>query len=320
MKPRCGCSGNPAMYSSGLSLPKWSSIRNGSRLRSAGVPMLRWTVTPAPSVTSKAGTRWRMVRWVMAGSFLYRWAEHAAASCRNTLRPVAFEHFTDARCRLLAGGVAAQHAAVGRNHLDVGDAKEAEHKLQPGGGEIDRAAHLGAAGRRQNIDLLACQKSLRALLSVAEGHAGTGDLVDPGLEAGRHTKIVDGGGDHPDVSCLHRLHQGIGASQLLALRLAACVRVGKVGGDPFRVDEGQPMRHVAPGHRQAGHARSQTFDQLVGELAGDRAIDAGAGVDAQHVQRGLDGTGLACLHDISPVNAAPGWRGGCHYCFLLLME
>src|SRR5512139_1718492 len=204
------------MYSSGSSLPKWSSIRNGSRFFSAGVPMLRWTVTPAPSVTSKAATRWRTVRRVMADSFLSVVRRKAPSGCDAGWK-VALEHAVDACRGVLARGVAARHAAVGGDRLDVGDAEEAQHELQPRRGEVDRTAHLGAAGRRQNIDLLVCQKSLRALRGVAEGQPGAGDLVDPGLEAGRHAEVVDGRRDHPDVGVHHLAHQDVRARQLVAL-------------------------------------------------------------------------------------------------------
>src|SRR4030065_2688875 len=129
MKPRCGWSGKPAMYSSGLSLPKWSSIRKGSRFVSAGVPVLRGRWTPAPSVTSMAETRWRMVRRVMADSLSESEKRKYGPSGRDKLRPVALEDFTDARRGVLAGIIAAQHAAIGGDHPGIGAGKEAPHQL-----------------------------------------------------------------------------------------------------------------------------------------------------------------------------------------------
>src|SRR5262249_5457157 len=47
--PRCGCHGNPARYSSGLSLRKSSSSRNGSNSLVSPKPNARRRCTPAPS-------------------------------------------------------------------------------------------------------------------------------------------------------------------------------------------------------------------------------------------------------------------------------
>ena len=47
--PRCGCHGNPARYSSGLSLRKSSKSRNGSNSFGSPKPKARCNLTPAPS-------------------------------------------------------------------------------------------------------------------------------------------------------------------------------------------------------------------------------------------------------------------------------
>src|SRR5215467_6212996 len=47
--PRCGCQGKPARYSSGLSLRKSSSSRNGSNSVVSPKPKARRSLTPAPS-------------------------------------------------------------------------------------------------------------------------------------------------------------------------------------------------------------------------------------------------------------------------------
>src|ERR1041385_3223733 len=47
--PRCGCQGKPARYSSGLSLRKSSSSRNGSNSLVSPKPKARRRCTPAPS-------------------------------------------------------------------------------------------------------------------------------------------------------------------------------------------------------------------------------------------------------------------------------
>src|SRR6185312_3199834 len=48
--PRCGCHGKPAAYSSGLSLRKSSSNRNGSNSCVSPKPKARRRCTPAPSI------------------------------------------------------------------------------------------------------------------------------------------------------------------------------------------------------------------------------------------------------------------------------
>src|SRR5215472_14124716 len=48
--PRCGCHGKPARYSSGRSLRKSSSSRNGSNSRVSPKPKARRNLTPAPSI------------------------------------------------------------------------------------------------------------------------------------------------------------------------------------------------------------------------------------------------------------------------------
>src|SRR6185503_17320518 len=48
--PRCGCQGKPALYSSGLSLRKSSSSRNGSNSLVSPKPKARRRCTPAPSM------------------------------------------------------------------------------------------------------------------------------------------------------------------------------------------------------------------------------------------------------------------------------
>src|SRR4051794_19586331 len=48
--PRCGCQGKPALYSSGLSLRKSSSSRNGSNSLVSPKPKARRRCTPAPSI------------------------------------------------------------------------------------------------------------------------------------------------------------------------------------------------------------------------------------------------------------------------------
>src|SRR6187401_780127 len=48
--PRCGCHGNPALYSSGLSLRKSSNSRNGSNSLVSPKPKARRRRTPAPSM------------------------------------------------------------------------------------------------------------------------------------------------------------------------------------------------------------------------------------------------------------------------------
>src|SRR5580704_16252153 len=48
--PRCGCQGKPARYSSGRSLRKSSSSRNGSNSLVPPKPKARRRCTPAPSI------------------------------------------------------------------------------------------------------------------------------------------------------------------------------------------------------------------------------------------------------------------------------
>src|SRR3954469_737763 len=65
--PRWGCSGKPAIQDSGSSEPNSSSIRKGSSISSAGLPMIRLSFTPAPSVAGTPATFFAMYRILISG-------------------------------------------------------------------------------------------------------------------------------------------------------------------------------------------------------------------------------------------------------------
>src|ERR1700746_2893293 len=56
--PRCGCQGNPAAWSFGLSLRKSSSKRNGSNSFVLPKPKARCNLTPAPSMVGLGSIIW----------------------------------------------------------------------------------------------------------------------------------------------------------------------------------------------------------------------------------------------------------------------
>src|SRR5690606_25819760 len=77
--------------------------------------------------------------------------------------------------------------------LNVSDAEEAKHRAQIAAGmfkRLVRAVRINPAARADDDDALAFQHSLRAVLIVAEGAAGPGDMVDPRLERGSDTEII----------------------------------------------------------------------------------------------------------------------------------
>jgi hypothetical protein len=89
---------------------------------------------------------------------------------------------------------------VGAHEGDVGDAEEAQHRVDGDLMQVQRVGVLAhAAARRHHDHALAGGQAFRAVGGVAEGAAGLRDAVDPGLELARDAEVVLRRANHQHV-------------------------------------------------------------------------------------------------------------------------
>src|ERR1043165_4806296 len=89
------------------------------------------------------------------------------------------------RLRLRADG-----QSFGVDELDLAHAEEAEEVAHVGGLRVLWRAGIQAAARREDIDLLAREKTDGSSLRVLEGHAGSRNVVEVRLERRREAEGV----------------------------------------------------------------------------------------------------------------------------------
>jgi len=172
-----------------------------------------------------------------------------------------------------------QRHALGAHELDVGDAQEAEHRTQVGLLEIGRRAGVQATAAAGDDHLLAAGQALRTGLGVAEGAAGHGDAVDPGLQRGGDREVVHGRADHHDVGLQELLQHPLGLGGMLRIGL------GQVAGG--QVGQGLAVQVAVLDH-QVVQFRRPVCDDGGTQLARDGVLAQGAGIDVQE----FHGSGL----------------------------
>jgi hypothetical protein len=69
---------------------------------------------------------------------------------------------------------------------------------------------VDAAGRNDQIDLLAGDEALRTISTIGEGTPGTGDMVDPTLEGRRDREVDQASRQHDVIGRKQFVHGGIG--------------------------------------------------------------------------------------------------------------
>ena len=168
----------------------------------------------------------------------------------------------------MAAGFALDHQSLGGDDLDIGDANESQHMLQPGRCEVNRAADLGAAGSDQKIGFLAGQQALRTIFGVTKRDAGARDLVNPRLQRRRHAEVVNRHADDQNVGGPHLLHQRVRQRQRSLFVGVARGRIGEVCRHPVAVDELHAGGQIATGDLNL-LPLGQALNEQVGELAGD---------------------------------------------------
>ena len=87
------------------------------------------------------------------------------------------------------GGFGIHHLTVRTHHLHIGDADEAHHMAQPGGGEVDVAVHFGAARGDDKDGAFALEQAFGAVFGVAKGEARAGDQVKQALRLAGTPKL-----------------------------------------------------------------------------------------------------------------------------------
>src|SRR3546814_15835172 len=93
-----------------------------------------------------------------------------------------------------------QVQALGADELEVADAHEPEDELQVRLLEIARRIGVQSAEGAGDDHAFAAGQALGAFLGVAEGAAGDGDAVDPGLELGGDRELLNRLPDTPASS------------------------------------------------------------------------------------------------------------------------
>ena len=100
-------------------------------------------------------------------------------------------------------------ALRGRDNLDVRNAYEAQRLAQVGRCKIGVAIDRYAARRDDDIRFLAVYESDRTVIGVAKRESRSRDHVDPGLQCGRHTEVVDRRADDDDIRRLQLLDERV---------------------------------------------------------------------------------------------------------------
>src|SRR6266436_692049 len=98
--------------------------------------------------------------------------------------------------------------AAGMDDSEVRDTDEAEDDAKVGALDVvglhGRACGVLAAAGDDDGDLLPLDEALQSLGAKAEGLVETDDMVNPGLERGRHIEVIHGSGDN-DFICGEQL-------------------------------------------------------------------------------------------------------------------
>src|SRR6185369_14853086 len=94
---------------------------------------------------------------------------------------------------------------------DIVEAEEGQHRAEIGRLEIHvlarAAVAVDEAAAGDDEDLAALQQPLGPGGAIAEGAAGAGDMVDPGLQRGGDREIIHGHRQHDDLGLLDLLDQ-----------------------------------------------------------------------------------------------------------------
>jgi hypothetical protein len=174
--------------------------------------------------------------------------------------------------------------ALGVDELHVGDADEAEDLAHVGAVGIGGGAGVQAAARREHVGLLAGEQPDRTLVRVLERHAGARDVVDPGLELGRHAEVVHRQAEHHHVGATQLVDQPVRVGDDRLLRLVSLLRLLEERLETLGVEvRHRRAREVA--HRQAC-ARvlaAQAGDEIGAEAARLAVLRVQARVDLKDV-------------------------------------
>ncbi len=140
--------------------------------------------------------------------------------------------------------------------------------------------HTAASGKYQHRFVL--KQANRAGFGVFEGNAGTGNVVDPGLELRRHAEVVHRQADHHDIGITQLCHQCIRFGHQCLLFGAALICRGKEGADPVAVQMRQRLvGKVALDHLTLRIGRLPALDKVTGQLAAVAVVAEDAAADIE---------------------------------------
>ncbi|MPN13424.1 hypothetical protein SDC9_160745 [bioreactor metagenome] len=178
------------------------------------------------------------------------------------------------------------------NEFDLGDADETEEIAHEIGLRIEGGAGIAAAAGSEDIGFLAGEQALRPVRGIAEGHAGAGDVIDPGFQRRGDAQVVHGQADDQYVGGLQFADQRVGIGNLGSLCGAALFRLAQESLETGAVEvrygvDGQ----VADADHRARMAELPCRDKGIGQLAGLALVGKEAGLELQ--QFGHDVRSLA---------------------------
>ncbi len=133
---------------------------------------------------------------------------------------------------------------------------------------------------RTDIDLLAGDEALRAILAIGKSLAGTGDVVDPGFQGRRDAEVDKAGGENDGVGRKQLIQHAVGNADDLGLALGAGFDGRIDAGRIVRIDMRQRLCHeIAYDQLGRGIGGKQFLGKFGGDVGRMRGGAARAGGD-----------------------------------------
>src|ERR1700733_15753786 len=133
------------------------------------------------------------------------------------------------KTRIAAFG--AHRQTFGIDELHVPHAEKSEKVAHVTRLGIERRPRIEPAPGREDIDLLAREKTHRSSGAVLERHPRAGDVVEIRFELRGYAEVVHGQADDDDIGSSQLIDQRIGIGDDRVLRVNALLRLGDEGGE-----------------------------------------------------------------------------------------
>lgn len=178
----------------------------------------------------------------------------------------------------------------GGDELDICQPHKGKHMPEVWRGKVMWCADGGAARGQQDHNLFVLQKPLGTVVGVMKAQPDPGQMIKPGFQRRRNTKVVDRGGNDHQIRRVKLFQKRVRQGKGRGLFRAAGFGRGEGGTGPCGVEIWQAFCEVA-----CGHVAGQTRQIAVGQLAGYGAFGAGRAVNAQDLGNVIVFLMLFCL-------------------------